>query len=200
MAKLRSIKRRGDDKFPNSADLGLNFRCNHNLGKISGPLKPSPRLTKLSSLPVERLISRAGQNTYSCLQSDRSTRDAINYPTRGQANPRRLILRRAWKKGKERERERKRAEAHLAEKWCPDERWFAGDPCGSSLREENRCSTDSSAIPLSSLARNPTLLGPTTPSPSFSHQPCLKYTETRTELVAATSSSGSKQKVTAPYT
>lgn len=69
--------------------------------------------------------------------------------------------------------------------WCPDERRFAGDPCGSSLREENRCSTDSSAIPLSSLAPNPTLLGPTTPSPSFSHQTRRPTVQTRTERTSA---------------
>lgn len=86
---------------------------------------------------------------------------------------------------------------HLAENRCPDERWFTGDPCGSSLREENRCSTDSSAIPLSSFTRNPTLLGPTTPASSFSHRIHRGMAWTRIESAAwAACPSKWKQKVT----
>lgn len=107
----------------------------------------------------ERLISQptGGQNTRVYKASD--PRDAINYSATESAT---INL----SSGRERERKRKEREkkgrkAHLAEEveGVPtrgvSQRWSLCT--GSSLREENRCSTDSSAIPLSSLAPNPTL-------------------------------------------
>lgn len=109
----------------------------------------------------ERLISQptGGQNTRVYKASD--PRDAINYSATESAT---INLSSGREREKRKEREKKRKEGrktHLAEEvgGVPtrgdSQRWSLCT--GSSLREENRCSTDSSAIPLSSLAPNPTL-------------------------------------------